>query len=118
MRKVFGFLCILSLASTAHAFSDDAVFSCRSSAFYALKDNVLRQLDNADAFTVKLDGGKAVFDNGDFFQKSEMDIIFNLNDGLETRTISSHFKLGEGEFWYALATYGYAIMGQGYCTEL
>ena len=35
-----------------------------------------------------------------------MDVVFNLSVGLETRTINSHFKLQEDQFWIALASLG------------
>jgi len=106
------------IANCAYAYSNNAAFACRATAFYALKDNTIYPINGADFFTIKLKEQKAYFDNGGFFENSVNEVVFNLSKGLETRSVTSHFKLNDGQFWYAMATLGYTVMGQGSCDEL
>ena len=85
---------------------------------FVLEDNYTYRLTTADYFTIKISGKKAYFDNDGYFKNSENDVVFNLSDVLEIRSVTSHFKLSNGQFWYAMATTGYAVMGQGRCHEL
>jgi hypothetical protein len=105
-------------ANSSYAYDDDAAFACRATSFYALNYNTTHQLSGAEFFTIKLRGQKAYFDNDGYFDNSVNDVVFNLAQGLETRSVTSHFKLKDGQFWYAMATMGYAVMGQGRCSEL
>ena len=106
------------LAGPSYAYNDNATLACRSTSFFALEDNYTYRLTTADYFTIKISGKKAYFDNDGYFENSENDVVFNLSDVLEIRSVTSHFKLSNGQFWYAMATTGYAVMGQGRCHEL
>ena len=106
------------LASASYAYEDESTFTCRATSFYALNDDTIYQLNGAEFFTIKLRGQKAFFDNDGYFKNSVNDVVYNYAQVLEIRGTTSHFKLKDGQFWYAMAAMGHAVIGQGRCGEL
>lgn len=114
MMAIAAMLC----ASSSYAYDDDSTFTCRATSFYVLNDDTIFQLSGAEFFTIKLRGQKAFFDNDGYFKNSVNDVVYNYAQVLEVRGATSHFKLKDGQFWYAMAAMGHAVIGQGVCSEL